>query len=236
VRRKLRRLGGGSLLHSRGSRGMHLTRVRTFTAVFVFAVLALATAAPALVIDDFADTADSALSTGIRQSTVGSKTIVDGPGLHGVIGGVRRMTLTAIVTDLPGAEAVTVRIVRGGSRLNYGSSLGAAGQLQLVYDAGGAGLGANLSSAAGIRVDIVAANADAMPCSMSLTLSDGSRSATLTQTATRSAAQTVSFSFTGRFSAVRTVNLRRVRSISLTLTPGKSGDLEIGGIRTIGSS
>jgi hypothetical protein len=213
---------------------MHLTGVRTFTAVFIFAAIALATAAPALVIDDFTDTAGSALSTGIKQSTVGSKTIVDGPGLHGVVGGVRRMTLTATVTDLPGAEAVTVHIVHAGSRVSYGSSLGAVGQLQLLYDAGGAGLGANLSSATGIVVDIVAVDAAAMPCSMSLTLSDGRRSATLTQTATQSAAQTVSFSLTGRFSAVRTVDLRNVRSINLTLTPGKSGDLEIGGIRTIG--
>jgi hypothetical protein len=217
---------------------MRLTGVRRFTAVFVFTVLtlALATAAPALVIDDFADTAGSTLSTGIKQSTVGSKTVVDGPGLLGVIGGVRQVTLTATVTDLPGAEAVTVRVVRAGSLLSYGSSLGAAGQLQLAYDAGGAGLAANLSSATGLGVDIVTTDAAAMPCSVALTLSDGLRSVTLTKKATVNAAQTVSFSFIDRFSPVRTVNLRSIRSISLTLNPGKSGDLEIGGIRTIGGS
>ena len=212
---------------------MRFTRVGTFTATFGFAALALATAAHALVIDDFTDTAGGALSTGIKQSTVGSRTISDGPRLRGVIGGVRRMTLTADVTDLPGLDAVTVRVVRAGSLLNYGSSLGARGRLQLVYDAGGAGLGVNLSSAAGIAIDIVAANADAVPCPLSLTLSDGLRSRTVSQAVTTGGSQTVRFGL--RSTGLGTVDLRHIRSISLTLTPGKSGDLGIGGIRTIGS-
>ena len=211
---------------------MRLTRVGTFTAMFVFAALALATAAHALVIDDFRDTAGGALSTGIKQSTVGSQTISDGPRLRGVIGGVRRMTLTANVTDLPGLDAVTVRVVRAGSLLNYGSSLGAGGRLQLVYDGGGAGLGVNLSSAVGIAVDIVTADADAVPCPLSLTLSDGLRSQTISQTMTTGGKQTVRFGL--RSTGLGTVDLRHVRSISLALTPGKSGDLGIGGIRTVG--
>jgi hypothetical protein len=244
VKRKLRRLGEDLLLQSQGSRVMHWTWVRVLTAMFVFAVLAHASApaAPALVIDDFADTAGSALSAGIRQLTVGSTAISDGPELHGVIGGVRRVTLTAAGMDLRGAEAITVRVVRAGSLLNYSSSLGARGRLRLVYDAGGAGLGADVSSADSIGVDILAADAAALPCRMSVKLSDGSRSAVLTQVVTQSGAQTVRFGLLGRFtrrisapfSERGRVDLHHLRSITLTLTPGKSGDLEIGGIRTIG--
>lgn len=179
-------------------------------------------------IDNFSDTAGVLLSNGLRQSTVGTQTASDGPGVHGVLGGARRLTLTASGLDMAGVDAITVRIVRQGTSLSYDSSVGAVGQLRVDYNAGGAGLAVDLSTSTGLALDFAVVDPSAPPCVVSLILADNSKSVTATQQVTSAGKQTVVF----RLTSFRGVNLRKLRSISVTLAPSRAGDLQLGGIRT----
>ncbi len=184
--------------------------------------------AGAIIVDNFSDTAGVLLSSGLRQSTVGAQTAFDGPGVRGVIGGARRLTLAASRLDVSGVDGITVRVVRKGTSLSYDSSVGATGQLRVDYDAGGAGLGLDLSANTGVGLDFSMVDPSAVPCAVSLTLADRAQSASVTLQLTKASKQTMVFNL----ASFRGVNLRKLRSISFTVAPGKAGDLQLGAIRT----
>ncbi len=207
------------------------TCVRRTVAALILLAACLTGPAPAnagaVMVDDFSDTA-GLLSTGLRQSTVGVQSALDGPGVRGVIGGTRRLTLTALRLDVAGVDGITVRIVRKGTSLSYDSSIGATGQLRLDYDAGGAGLAADLSANTGLALDFSVVDPSAVPCSVSVILADKTQSAIATQSLAKASKQTLLFNF----ASFRGVNLHKLRSISVTMAPGKAGDLQLGAIRT----
>jgi len=131
---------------------------------------ARATALAEVTIDDFSSAVTTIEPPGITQAVVGSTTVSDGPGLSGVIGGVRRLTVTA--TSLKVLDSVTAGVAPLATVLDYNSSAAANGKIQLDYDAGGTGLTANLSAAAGIRLLVIGTDTSSLPCPTILTIVD----------------------------------------------------------------
>jgi hypothetical protein len=140
-----------------------------------------------VIVDDFsaADKTKIIADTQILVNTTGqSKTATDF-GLSGTIGGVRELTVTATVVMGGVSERVLSGVDPGGG-LCYQSTDSADGQVQLVYDGGGAGLSpGDLHHAQGIKIDIAFADAASVPYNVKLTLVDtGNNSASSTQTGT----------------------------------------------------
>lgn len=206
-----------------------LSLLRTVTvALFAAGLLnARGVLAGDVVIDDFSNTAQLHWPSDLRMTNLGSKAISDGPRLSGILGGTRQIRVTASTVEVPAVDSVGV--VQQRTALSYSSSLGADGSLDLIYDRAGNGLNANLSSAAGIRVDVTAMDAASLPCTMALTLGDGKTTATVNRVLTQAGKQRVDFRFQP---GLRAVNVRAIRSIALTVDPARSGDIQLGGIRT----
>ncbi len=178
-------------------------------------------------IDNFSDAASTIDPPGITRSTVGSSTVSDA-GRLGVIGGVRRLIVSA--TSLGPTDSLTVGVVPAGTFLDYASTAAATGKTELDYDAGGAGLKANLATSLGIQLS-VQADAAAVPYSITLTLTDSAaHSASLKRTVTTSGSQTLSFPF----SSYAGVGLTNIFSVKLLIVPNTAADLRLGPIRTYG--
>jgi len=192
------------------------------------AVMLQAGWAHGLVIDVFSSTVQATLPAGVRQTTVGTQSVADGPGLSGVVGGTRRLTVGASAIQMPGLDSVVVGILPRQTYLSLASSQGADGTLTLTYDAGGAGLGVNLSRARGLRIAVEAVDAAALPCPLTVTLTDGSSSTAATQVLTQAKKQTLQFPFT----SLRGVDLSRIQRIEVAIDPSPSGDIQLGGIVT----
>ncbi|MBI1813346.1 MAG: hypothetical protein HYR72_00015 [Deltaproteobacteria bacterium] len=186
--------------------------------------------AAAVMIDDFNSGASATLPRGVRQRRMGSLSAND-TGLKGVLGGQRRVTVTVESQDSGDLDIVSADIVPGAGLFGYASSGGADGRFDLTYDAGGAGLNANLLSESGVLIDVAEADLSSVPYTITLVIADRSgRSGTITKASTSAGPQQVRL----LLSALPKVDLAHVRSIVVSVNPQKSGDLQLNKIRTFG--
>ena len=156
--------------------------------------------------------------------------------MTGVVGGVRKLTVTAtLVSGM--SENVTSGVDPGGG-LCYNSSDNADGQDELVYDRGGLGLqNVNLSHAQGIQVRVFSASPSSIPYSVKVTLVDASgNSASKQETSSQVCSGSpecdpLLFPFTD----YAAVNLRRIVSITVLIDPSQAADIFFDPIRTYGT-
>jgi hypothetical protein len=124
-------------------------------------------------IDDFSNANTTLLSpppnANVSVSAVGSTTVVD-PGLAGVLGGVRTLTVYADALQNPGLDMILAGVSPTPGFLSYESTATGSGHAALLYDGGGAGLNANFLPAVGIRVDIF--DLSTPPFDVTITLAD----------------------------------------------------------------
>jgi hypothetical protein len=187
--------------------------------------------APALgvVIDDFKSGASATARRVVSHRRIGTLSATD-PKLSGVIGGTRRITVTVTSLQVADLDTVTADILPGLGVLGYASSNGADGRVDLTYDAAGTGLKADLSKEKTLVVDVAEADAAAIPCVITVKLSDATgRTVESTQTLTAPGARQLQFPL----SDFQSVNLRNVRSVALGINPERAGDLQLNQIRTV---
>lgn len=191
-------------------------------------VLALSTASMAqMTIDAFSSAVTTVEPPGITRSTVGSTTVTDS-GRSAVIGGVRRVIVSA--TSLGPSDSITVGDLTTQMLFDYSSTALATGKVELDYDAGGAGLHADVAGSMGIQIP-VQTDAAAVPCAVTLTLTDGAGvMVSVKKTVTLSGAQLLSYPFTG----FPGVNLGNIASIKILVAPDTAADLRLGTITTYG--
>ncbi|MBI4514453.1 MAG: hypothetical protein HY699_01375 [Deltaproteobacteria bacterium] len=190
---------------------------------------AISASVGALTIDDFSSADTTGLPPGIVQASVGSTTATD-PGVAGVIGGVRRITVAA-TRIASKADSVIVGVSTTANLLDYASTVGANGRVEVLYDAGGAGLAANLALTTGISIVVCGADAASVPYTVRVFLVDSAgRSASSLQSFTVSGPRAIYFPLSD-FSGV---NLSSVFSIRITIDPNKAADLRIDLIETSG--
>jgi hypothetical protein len=144
-----------------------------------------------------------------------------------VLGGARQLTVKVINPDGP-VESISLWVDRSTNRLNYASSVGADGALEIMYDANGRGLRADWYAVKGVRVRIDA-DASSAPYTVTLALADTTgRSATTTQTVTLPGAQQVEFLLSG----MGGINVRKLARVTVVIDPRTAADLEVSGIET----
>ncbi len=199
--------------------------VRT-TLLATLVLLASMRWAAALTIDNFDDASTTAYPPGVVQNTVGFTTVTD-PGLTGVIGGVRTLTVTALTLDFPfpiGPDNVTAGAAFESSFFTYASSFGGIGEFQLVYDANGAGLNMSLLGMNRLQLTVIAADASSEPYDVTVTMADSSQSRSSTQTITAAGGRVIVFPMSD-FSGL---DLAAIQSISLTVFPmNNAADMEL---------
>ncbi|MBI4514452.1 MAG: hypothetical protein HY699_01370 [Deltaproteobacteria bacterium] len=183
--------------------------------------------AGALVIDDFRS--GVATAPGLTQRAVGKRVAGDS-ALAGVLGGGRRLGVAAARLRIAAHDAVSSGVVPEAGRLNYASTEGADGRVELNYDANGRGLNTNWRAERGLAVEVADADAAAVPYTVTLVLADGEgRSTSATQTVTRAGPHRIEF----RLSNLRSLDLGRIRSLTIVVDPGEAGDLQLKGIQTL---
>jgi len=197
-----------------------------------FACLVIAVPALGVVIDDFKSGASRTAPRAVSHRRIGTMSATD-PKLPGVIGGVRRVTVTVTSLQIPDLDTVTADILPGVGVFDYSSTNGADGRVDLTYDGGdarGAGLNLNLSAESAILVDIAEADTSAVPYTVSVKLADGSgRSAETTQNIVSPGPRQLRFPL----AAFKSITLTRVRSIALGINPGRAGVLQLNQVRTV---
>lgn len=182
------------------------------------------------------------VDTNVRQDTVGSTVRVD-PGLSGVIGEVRQLTVTMSSALLPPLDAVVSGVQAPPiALLEYASSSGADGNVELLYDRNGNGLNATLAFAQGIRLIIAAASLQCVTPGLDLTvtLTDSFlMTAASTQTVTLAVMPGMPLTLDFPFSAFAGVDPISLFSIAVAIDPQPSElggcDMELEGIRTFGT-
>jgi len=180
-------------------------------------------------IDDFGDAVTTGSPQTLDQNGGRSKAAKETGSVKGVLGGTRQMTVSSNGTTLPRGQSITAWVNRQRNGLEYSSSLGASGSLELVYDASGRGLNADLGSAKGVSV-LFDADVSAVPYKVTLTLTDTSQgSSSIVQKVTAAGAQRVDF----LFSSVSGFNPRKAVRLALLVEPQVAGDLQITKIRTL---
>jgi len=212
--------------------------------------LALATAASAVevTIDDFSQATNTAFifGTQIQVDTTGQIKTVSDSGLTGTIGGVRQLTLTAgtIVSGMSEQVVAGIDPVGPPIRLCYQSTQNADGLIELLYDAGGAGLmPGDLHHAMGIEIDPLFADPPSLPFSVKVTLVDSannSRSNVQTGNTSCDAVSTFCPAMQFPFADFAGINPRQIRSITVQVDPnggnGEDGaDFSLGPISTYGT-
>ncbi|MBX3414611.1 MAG: hypothetical protein KF708_18130 [Pirellulales bacterium] len=209
-------------------------RFPIFAALLLLAgILGVSSAQAAVIIDDFD------VVTGVwpvTRTTVGS-TVNNELGIPttNTIGGVRNTTVTGDSFAVPGLDTVTTTVVpTPPSLLDYASSAGADGSLNLLYNAGGipGGLNANFSAETGITIDfLLFDHAGGVDLPVTVTLSDGSNVASLTQLLTSPGAQSVFFGFPG-FAGIGGVDMSSIDSLNFFFDAQLAHDFRIDFIGT----
>lgn len=168
------------------------------------------------IIDTF-DDVDGPNPWPVTRTTAGSTVITESPlPLANTIGGERVTTITGDSFLVPGLDSVTTTIVPAlPSLLDYASTAGADGSLNIFYNGiAGGGLGANFSAETGITIDfLLFDHAGGVDLPVTVTVSDGTNLATLTQMLTAPGAQSVFFGFAG-FAGIGSVNLSTIDSLN----------------------
>ena len=216
--------------HHRAGRSpwLHHSRpgVRRPALATLLGALILLAAAPgqALVIDDFSAATNTKFPPGVTRMAVGPTTVVEPAALAGVIGGIREMRVTA--TSLGPSDSVSAGVFTPSTFLDYASTVGANGALALRYNAGGAGLNADLSTFGGLRVRFISIQPSAVPLTLTLTLTDNANnSASVVRVVTSTATTSVNLPTTdGEFAGV---DLQHIKDILFTVDPNLAGDLRL---------
>jgi hypothetical protein len=190
-----------------------------------------------MVIDTFDATSDPALWPFVVNS-VGSDSVTDAP-IATVAGNRRYVGVNATAMDIPGLDKIEVAQFAGGgfSLLDYASSSGATGEMDLVYR--GMTPGAmilDLSSEVAINIDLLAYDAPgsaAMPIEV-LLISDwtnpGEQSVTLSGIVTTPGAQTVEIALAP---AVGNVDMTDIQYIGINFDAPEAADFRIDEISVV---
>ena len=195
--------------------------------------LGVSPAHAAIIIDDF-DVVTGAWP--VTRTTVGS-TVQNELGIPpaNTIGGVRSTTVTGDSFAIPGLDNVTTTIVPfPPSLLDYASTAGADGSLNLLYNAGGGpgGLNANFSAETGLTIDfLLFDHAGGVDLPVTVTLSDGTNVASLTQLLTSPGAQSLFFGFPG-FAGIGSVDMTSLDSLNFFFDAQLAHDFRIDFIGT----
>lgn len=202
---------------------MQIDKRLSIAATVLGAVLSAAPAHAFLrLIDHFREAVTTKLPPGITQNTVGSSPTIVDSGLPGVLGGVRKLTVTA--TSLIFFDSVTAGAGLAGDYFDYSSSVTASGRFDLLYDGGGSGLNLSLVGAEFFEIQMTDADAAAVPLDVTITLTDNSlNSASSTQTVLTPGPGSVRLgvdAFTG-------INLSAIHSIELKVSASLGGDLRL---------
>ncbi len=215
--------------------------VLTAVAGFMFTfVAALPAGAVEVVIDDFIDGASTASPPSIVNSTAMSSMTATDSGLNGVIGGVRKLTVEAQSIVISPDDNVTAGVNIIDSFLDYSSTVGGDGKVELLYDRNGFGLSAVFSHAKGIRLNFFCADLSSVEDPMmnvvgynvTVTLTDSAlHTVSVMQTTTIVPDVTLDFFFSD-FSGV---DLGSIFSVKIAVDPQQAGDLRFGPIRTFGT-
>lgn len=194
------------------------------------------TAQATILIDDFSEVGLPSPWT-VTVSTVTSVTNSE-TGLLNAIGGVRTSTVTGLSFSVPGLDDVDVTVAPSPTSLfDFRTSSGAHGNTSLLYDAGGipGGLAADLSNEAGIVIDIVEFDhGGGLDMPISISISDGTNTATLVELLTSPGAQSVLFGIND-FVGIGGVSLNSIDSISILFDAQLAQDFRVGQISTISS-
>lgn len=192
------------------------------------------TAEATIIIDDFSEVGLPSPWT-VTVSTVTSVTNSE-TGLSSVIGGVRTSTVTGISFSVPGLDDVDVTVAPSPIGLfDFRTSSGAHGNTSLLYNAGGGGLAADLSNEAGIVIDIVEFDhGGGVDMPISISISDGTNTATLVELLTSPGAQSVLFGIND-FVGIGGVSLSSIDSINILFDAQLAQDFRVGQISTISS-
>ena len=140
-------------------------------------------------------------------------------GGAGILGGSRTMSLSGNAFT-----AQTVSMSVGAGFAQYESGSRSTGVGSLLYNGGGAGLGALLAMTQAISVSLVAFNHGSNPSTLSVTINDGSLSQTVSVALTAStlAPQLLTFDFTGLG-----LNFNNIASLLLTLDSNNAAGADI---------
>lgn len=185
----------------------------------------------AIVIDSFSAIDTDFTPWPVMQTTVGSVNVHE-TGVAGVLGGVRDTTTTLESVTIAGVDFMRTAIVPGaGVILDYAASAGADGELALLYNGDGS-LHADFSSELSIDMSFTEFDfAFGAPLPVTITLSDGTNSATLSKSLNASGPGNLSFAIND-FSGIGGVDLTDVTSVTVALDPGVAADYRLTAITT----
>jgi len=215
---------------------LHLVRRTLIAGLLLGAItLGVSPASAAVIIDNF-DSVGAPNPWPVTRTTVGSTvTTENGLPILNTIGGQRVTTTTGNSFAVPGLDTVTTTIVAAPpSLLDYATSAGANGSLNLFYNAAGGpgGLNANLSSETGITMDfLLFDHAGGLDLPVTVTISDGTNLATLTNLLTSPGAQTSFFGFAG-FAGIGSVDLTSIDSLNFFFDAQTAHDFRLDFIGT----
>ncbi len=185
-------------------------------------------ASAGLVVDDFSDVDNP--NPWPVSTTIPAVIPVLESGLSGVVGGTRNTTLSALVLDLVGLDEVKTNIVPNFGVLDYTSSVGGNGELELSYVGP---FDVDLSGDAFIQIDfvgLVLGSKLAMP--VTVTVAHGATTASLTHTLIAPGAQSVEFEFVD-FAGIDLVDLGSITTMLVEFDPGAGADFRLSQIQSV---
>ncbi|TVQ51061.1 MAG: hypothetical protein EA377_13360 [Phycisphaerales bacterium] len=160
--------------------------------------------------------------------------VISETGLNNVFGGTRTTEITLTNAGIPQADDIRISVFMTPGIFDYRSTSEASGFLSLTYDAGGAGLGIDLSNQIGLDIDFLSFDlGNGIPMPVTATVSDGMNSASLEISLTSAGAQVITFDFMD-FSNIGSVDLSAIQSISFDFDAGNAADFRIDQIVTTG--
>lgn len=194
-------------------------------------VIALAGQVAAIIIDDFDHGVNTAWPPAVtRYPPPGSTTATD-TGLSGVIGGARKLTVTANFLPLLSglfdpSDNVTAGAAVLGDFLDYSSTFTAIGEVALHYDRNGLGLNLSVGGFDHFQLIVIDADPASVPYDATVTVEDdwhNQASSTQTIPFPEWGPRTIAWPL-ANFSGV---DLNAVRSITLVVAPNFAADMRL---------
>jgi len=196
-------------------------------------VLGVAAHAPAALVIDTFDSVDAPNPWPIELTAVGTTTVNE-TGIGGsALGGARTTIIEATYIDLEALDEVRVAVAAGAGVLDFASTVGAAGNMSLVYDGGVGNLEQSIAGFSAIEIDFSLfdfPSGSALPTTV--TLFDGANAAELTIELASSGAQTVSFDLAS-FSGIGSLDPSSLDSIRVDFEGSLGTDFRITEIRAV---
>ncbi len=186
-------------------------------------------------VDDFTSASNTAFisNTQVAQSAVFCCTTATDSGLAGVLGGVRQLTVEVTANGAPGFLFLTAGADVVTGKLAYAADPSVDGRVELLYDAGGAGLNADLIFATGVRVEIANADLASPPFTVTATLTDGASNTATDSQVVNLPGGPISVDFP--FAVFPGVNPRDLFSIRIEVDPQDSADMRFESFITFGT-